>query len=288
VAGERLVVGRVGERTVGHHLSGTRLAPDAFAAGNAHVTEAGPELFVSEDQLERTALLAGCDPSLAILAEFFSRASSDYRLVALHSASEAALRELAGGLVHVAGSHLPGSQGTEDNVRHARRALARSGGLIVTYASWEQGLVVARGNPKRIRTVADLARPDISVVNREPGSGSRKLLDDALAAAEIQADDIGGYETNVPTHMAVGRAVRAGAADAGIALRAVAHALDIGFVPLAELRFDLVIPAEHAEHRAVRLMLDVLQSKRFRLDLAALPGYEVSRTGTTLLELKAA
>jgi molybdate-binding protein len=88
--------------------------------------------------------------------------------------------------------------------------------------------------------------------------------------------------------MAVARAVQAGIADAGIALRAVASIFELDFVPLGEVRFDLVIPAEHLDHPTVRVMLDALQDRRLRADLAALPGYEVARTGTTLIELKAA
>jgi molybdate-binding protein/DNA-binding XRE family transcriptional regulator len=286
--GDRLVLGRIGERTVGHRLAGTRLAPDAFAAANAHATNEGASLLVSEQQLARTVLLAGCDPSLSILAEFVARRSPEHRVVPLHSPSESALRELADGLVHVAGSHLPGIRGVEQNLQHARRALAHQGGLVVTYASWEQGIVVQQGNPKRIRSVADLAQPKIRIVNRDRGSGSRRLLDDALADAGIEPTEVAGYDAEVATHMAVARSVATGVADAGIALRAVANAFDLGFVPLAELRFDLTIPAEHLQHETVRLMLEVLQSKTLRAELAALPGYEVSRTGSTLLELKAA
>jgi molybdate-binding protein len=246
------------------------------------------ESFASDGQLAQTALLAGCDPSLSILAEFVARESPTHRVVPLHSPSQSALRELADGLVHVAGSHLPGRKGAEQNVADARRGLARRGGLIVTYASWEQGIVVKPGNPRQIRKVADLADPDITIVNRDRGSGSRQLLDDALDASGIGSSDLRGYGREVATHMAVARCVEAGVADAGIALRAVAHALNLGFVPLAELRFDLVIPAEHLEHEAVRVMLEVLQSKSLRAELGALPGYEVTRTGSTLLELKAA
>ena len=286
--GDRVALGRVGERVVAHRLSGPRIAPDDFVAADAHAATDGVSLLIPEHQLERTILIAGCDPSLSILAAFVARKSPEHRIVPLHSPSEAALRELADGLVHVAGSHLPDAPRGDSNISHARRALARGGGLVVSYATWEQGIVVAPGNPKRIRTLAHLARPDVRIVNRDPGSGSRRLLDDGLLAAGVTPNKVRGYETVVPTHMAVARSVHAGVADAGIALRAVAHAFDLDFVPLAELRFDLVIPDQHLEHPTVRVMLEVLQSRNFRADLAALPGYEVSRTGATLLEMKAA
>jgi molybdate-binding protein/DNA-binding XRE family transcriptional regulator len=286
--GERLVLGRVGERVVAHRIAGPRFAPDAFAAATGHATAAGASLLIPAEQLESTVLLAGCDPSLSILAEFMPRRSREHRVVPLHSPSEAALRELADGAVHVAGSHLPGGSGAGRNVSQARRALADGGGRVVTYASWEQGIVVGKGNPRQIQGIADLARADVRIVNRDPGSGSRRLLDEGLAGAGVTPAEVRGYETVVPTHMAVARSVEAGVADAGVALRAVAHALDLDFVPLTELRFDLVIPAEHLDHPTVRLMLEVLASRVFRSELAALPGYDVSRTGSTLIELKAA
>jgi molybdate-binding protein len=189
--------------------------------------------------------------------------------------------------VHVAGTHLPAGR-AEYNITQARRTLARNGGLVVTYASWEQGLVVAAGNPKRIRSAADLVQPGVRIVNREDGSGARKLLDSILQHARVPTAKARGHDVIVPSHIAVARAVAAGSADAGIALRAAAHAFGLGFVPLAEVRFDLVIRAAHVEHPAVRVMLDVLTSRTFRRDLAALPGYDVSRTGSTVMRLKAA
>lgn len=287
-AGDRVTLSHVGDRLVAHRLTGPRAAPDAFVAADGHAAANGVSLLLREELLARTVLLAGCDPSLSVLAAFVARKAPDHRIVPLHSASESALRELADGLVHVAGSHLPGAPREDGNVSQARRVLAPSGGVIVTYATWEQGIVVAPGNPKRIRAIGDLARRDVRIVNRDPGSGSRRMLEDGLAAAGVAPTEVRGFDVVVPTHMAVARSVAAGIADAGIALRAVAHAFGLDFVPLAELRFDLVVPAAHLEHPTMRIMLDVLQSRPFRADLAALPGYGVARTGTTLLELKAA
>jgi molybdate-binding protein/DNA-binding XRE family transcriptional regulator len=287
-AGARVILGRVGEQIVAHGVSGTRIAPDMLAPADGHATDRGVSLLIPRARVEGSVLLAGCDPTLAILAEFVASRATGQRVVPLHSPSESALRELADGLVHVAGSHLPGSGGRESNVADARRALARGGGRVVTYASWEQGIVVAPGNPRGIREIADLGRPDVRIVNRDRGSGARRFLDDRLQAAGIDPTIIAGYDTVAPTHISVARGVQAGVADAGIALAAVAYALRLDFVPLGEVRFDLVIPAAHMEHPGVCLMLDVLQSRAFRADLAALPGYDVSRTGSTLLELKAA
>jgi molybdate-binding protein/DNA-binding XRE family transcriptional regulator len=234
--GDRVSLGRVGGRVVAHVLHGTRLSPDGFVAADGIVGATGDvSLLLDERRLEQTALIAGCDPSLSVLAAFVARKSAEHRLVWLHSASEEALRELAAGAVHIAGTHLP-DRG-DYNVSQARRTLSRNGGVVVTYASWEQGLVVAAGNPKRVRGAVDLVRPGVRIVNREDGSGARKLLDSMLLQAHVPALKVRGYDVIVPGHMAVARAVAAGSADAGITLRAAAHAFGLGFVPLAEVRF---------------------------------------------------
>jgi molybdate-binding protein/DNA-binding XRE family transcriptional regulator len=289
VPGERVVLGRVGERIVAHPLRGTRLSPDGFVAADGHMSGRGrASLLLAQEQVDRTALIAGCDPSLTVLAAFVSRKAPDRRLVPLHATSEEALSELSRGRVHAGGTHLRDAMGGgECNVTQARSALARGGGLVISYAAWEQGMVVAAGNPMGIHSVADLARRDVRIVNREPGSGSRRLLDDELRAAGVDARSVAGYGNEAPTHMAVARTVASGAAGAGIALRAVASAFGLDFVPLAKLRFDLVIPAAHVSNPAVETMLDVMQSRAFRRELAALPGYDISRTGSTVLRLAA-
>ncbi|HET8945283.1 MAG TPA: substrate-binding domain-containing protein, partial [Dehalococcoidia bacterium] len=178
--GERVALARVGDALVAHSLTGMRSIiegfqpADAIAAGSASVTMLAPT-----DAPAKTAVLLGCDPSLTVLVSWVSRSLPQGRLLWLHASSQSALDALPRGLAHVAGSHLPGD-GQEANVAQARRAFDRKGGFVVTYASWEQGLIVAPRNPKALRSAADLARHDVRIVNREPGSGSRKLLDELM------------------------------------------------------------------------------------------------------------
>jgi len=276
--GTRVVLGTVGDRLVAHPLDGGRL----FAPADGVATSSAPDvrLFIPPEQVERTAFLVGCDPSLGLLASWVSRRSADARLVWLPGSSQVALDALRRSTVHVAGIHLRNARTGEFNVEHARRALAKTGGVVVTYAGWEQGFIVRRGNPKKLGSVADLARRGIRLVNREPGSGSRALLDQLLEGACIPPETIAGYDHVVGSHMAVARAVADGIADLGIGLRAVARA-ECGFVPLADARFDFIIPRQHMDHPAIKVLLDVMQSASLRAELSALPGYDVSDTGST-------
>ncbi len=285
----RVVVVNVRGRWVAHPLGEARDLQEGFIPADGLLTGPGrPELTADLARLERTALIVGCDPALTILAAHVERRNRDVGVRWLGAASGAALTALSRGHAHVAGSHLPDPDGRDYNLWEARRTLGLAGGIVVAFAAWELGLAVRAGNPKAIRGAADLARPDVRLVNREPGSGSRVLLDSLLAREGIDPDRLNGYEFVVGSHLAVARVVAGGGADAGITLRAVARALGLEFIPLAVARFDLIIPRDLLDHPAVATALDVLQSRPLRAELGAIPGYDVGRTGSVVAEFPAA
>ncbi|MBI3977035.1 MAG: helix-turn-helix domain-containing protein [Chloroflexi bacterium] len=288
----RLALANVRGRWLGHRLAGGGELHEGFVGADGILTREMPggqaELLVPRAHVERTALVLGCDPSLGIVGAHLARRTAEGRLLWLFAPSQAALDAVARGEAHVAGSHLRAPESGEYNVPQARRALARTGGIVVAFARWELGLVLRPGNPKGIRTVADLARPDVRMVNRERGAGSRALLDDLLAGAGVPAAAITGYDQIAAGHLAVARAVATGGADTGIAPRAVAGVLDLDFVALAEVRFDFSIPADLLDHPAVALLLDLLQSRALRAEMRALSGYDVDRMGTVIATIPAA
>jgi putative molybdopterin biosynthesis protein len=158
----------------------------------------------------------------------------------------------------------------------------------VAFARWEQGFVVAPGNPKGIRGAADLGREDVRLVNREPGAGSRSLLDQMLLGAGVPSSAVRGYDRQVASHFEVACTVASGGADAGIALEAAAEVYGLDFVPLAEASFDVAVPADHLDHPAVALFLEALQTRALREELRLLPGYDVDDLGTVRAEVAAA
>ncbi len=285
---QRLAIARVRGRWIGYPLEGDHAFQEELIPADG--LWAGPDQWTwlrPLDQLERAILLLGCDPALGLLIAYVAQRRPEVRIRWLGASSVEALEALRCGHVHIAGSHLPDPEGGDYNVRYARQALAGVGGLLVTFATWELGFVVPRGNPKGLRSVADLARPDVRIVNREPGSGSRALLEDLLARSGLTPKQVNGYETAVRSHLGVAQAVASGGADTGISLRVAACACDLDFIPLAEARFDLIIPRDLLAHPAVVALLDALQDRAFRAELAALPGYDGSRTGTVVAEIPA-
>lgn len=281
-AGDRVALSLVRGRWMAHPLcAGQPLAQ--HTAADALVTQAlGSTVTVrplrDRATMERTLVVVGCAPALGILASRLQDAASAPPVRWIHAASERALGALAAGAAHVAGAHLLDEATGVFNSPQASSALAGRPGLLAHLARWEQGLVVAAGNPQGLRTAADLCRPHLRFAHREPGSGARALLGRLLAVQGLPVEALPPGPT-VAGHLDVAQAVALGAADAGIATRGAALAHRLGFVPLAEERFDLVVPAALEDDPRIGRLLDALSSRAFREELDSLGGYDTTDTG---------
>ena len=225
-------------------------------------------------------VVAGCDPALGLLAST-AQSTGAGRVLLAPVSSRKAIELLKKGRVRVAGVHLKDPATGEWNLPLLRRALPDEELAVVTFARWQEGLVVARGNPLRLRRVEDLARPGVRFVNREPGAGSRALLDRLLRQAGLSGASIRGYETIAGGHLPTAAAVARGEADCCIAVSAAARAYGLDFIPLEEERFDLAARRVDLELPPVRALFEVLSTGGFRKRLAAAAGYDVGETGKT-------
>jgi molybdate-binding protein/DNA-binding XRE family transcriptional regulator len=228
---------------------------------------------------ERQVAIAGCDPALFMIADRLLRGTDSLPVMVWSMGSTDALKELGRRTVHLAGVHLRDPSG-EFNLPFLRKHLGRRRTTVVTLAFWQMGLAVAAGNPRSIRSVADLARRGVRIVNREKGSGARQLLDRKLAESGIPSQAIGGYDSLLRLHTEVARRVLEGVADAGIVPLAVARILGLEFIPLETERYDLVVPRDFAnEHPGVKRLLEALSTSVVRRELDALGGYDTTHTG---------
>jgi putative molybdopterin biosynthesis protein len=186
------------------------------------------------------------------------------------------LVNLRQGLCQLSGTHLLDKSG-EYNAPFVRHLFPDRTMDLVTLAYRTQGLMLAPGNPKGVRSAADLARAGLRFINRNPGSGTRLWLDHELKRLNIHSERIDGYEHIVNTHTACARAIANGEADAALGLQASARQYNLDFIPLFEERYDLVLPRE--QENALSPLLEHIQTAAFRRDLNALTGYNTSHSG---------
>jgi len=288
----RVKVARVGERMfvrpvaqLGDVLNftvpadGLLLGP-ALSGRKKSTSRVRVELIRDRRLVEEEVVVAGCDPAIFLAGEYIRRRQERASVVGWTMGSSASLDALKRGEVHVAGLHIVDVKSGESNLPYLRRHLKGDGFTVVTFASWEQGLIVRRGNPKGIHEVGDLARKDIEIVNREDGAGARLLLDQRLATAGIPAAKVRGYKRTVASHLEVAHFIADGLVDVGMGVRSASGLLGLDFIPLQEERYDLVIPTPYlTSHPALTNFLDAIVSRPFRTEIEALGGYDTRQTG---------
>lgn len=186
----------------------------------------------------------------------------------------------------LAGAHLLDLESGEYNIPFVKRLFSEDEILIINLAWRENGLIVASGNPQKIRSVHDIARPNVRLINRTRGTGTRLLLYGKLRAAKIDPHSLQGWDRSATTHDAVAGAIASGKADVGPGLHAIADAWKLGFIPLNEERYDLIIPRAAFDSPRLRPMLEALHSQEFRRSAANFLGYDLSRSGTVVAQIK--
>jgi putative molybdopterin biosynthesis protein len=256
-------------------------ASDAVIAGKLQAGKANVQVFDPADDFRNRILIAGCDPGISVLARHVQAAGVD--LVLAHRNSSQALALLKEGSVHVAGTHLRDEASGESNLPEIGRMFSRNSVAVISFAVWEEGIVIAAGNPKGIRGIEDLARRDVAMVNREIGAGSRALVDARLKQLKIEPQNVKGYDRVAPGHLPAAWQVHSGAVDCCIATRAAARALGLGFIPLVSERYDLAIRRQHLELPGIDAMLDTLNRSSYRRELESLGGYDAKAAGERLL-----
>jgi molybdate-binding protein/DNA-binding XRE family transcriptional regulator len=239
------------------------------------------QIYHSNGDFRNRILIAGCDPCISILARHMQ--SAGVELVLVHRNSSQALTLLKRGLVHIAGTHLHDEATGESNLREVGRIFPKNTVAVVSLAVWEEGIVTARNNPKGIRAIEDLARKPVCIINREPGSGSRRLLDSYLRRLRVDPQTVTGYEHLAAGHLAAAWQVQAGAADCCIAPRAAARLFGLGFIPLISERYDLVVRRQHLDLPSIRSILDKLSQASFRRELERVGGCDTRVAGQRIL-----
>ncbi|MGE5478475.1 MAG: substrate-binding domain-containing protein [Bacteroidales bacterium] len=200
-------------------------------------------------------------------------------LAMLPGTSADGLAKMAAGEAALAGVHLREAESDSYNIAQVAEALTGHNVVLIRWAGRRQGLVVAPGNPLGLTGLSDLARKRARVVMRQPGSGSRVLFEGLLRAAGSEQDALTVASHPALTETEVGLAILEGAADTGLAVETVARTLRLGFVPVLEERFDLVVHRQAYFEPSVQALLSFARSPDFAAKAQSLGGYDLTGLG---------
>ncbi|MBA3029807.1 MAG: molybdopterin biosynthesis protein [Desulfobacteraceae bacterium] len=288
----RVKLGKVGERIVATPLprgagsitslteaDGIIRIPN-HVEGLAENSPVAAELLRPVSSIENTIVCVGShDNTLDVLADHIRIQYDHITLSSSHVGSMGGLMALKKGVCHLAGAHLLDPENDSYNIFYIQKYLSDIPVVLVNLVFRDQGLILPKNNPKKIKGIEDLKRKDVQFINRQGGSGTRILLDYRLKQMGMVPDEIKGYENEEFTHMSVAVTVLSGAADAGLGIYAAAKALDLDFIPVVTEQYDLVIPEAFADLPPIRILLETAASASFKQRVAALGGYHTHLTG---------
>lgn len=229
---------------------------------------------------ELLVMLGSHDLALELLAEQLKERHA-LDLLSFAVGSLDGLVALRQGTTHLTGCHLVDVESGEYNLPYVRHFFPDQDVLLVTLAERTQGLMAPAGNPLGIRGLADLLRPEVTLANRNRGSGTRLWLERNLRLLGKDAAHISGLASELRTHTEAAQAVSSGEADVSLGLEAAARQAELDFIPLFQERYDLVLPAEKAGESLFRRLLEAVNAGAFRKLAGGLPGYSVTHTGET-------
>jgi putative molybdopterin biosynthesis protein len=238
-----------------------------------------------EDILNTLVFIGSHDNILDVLANILHTAKPAIFLSSAHVGSLGGIMAIKRGDAHVAGTHLLDDETGEYNIPFIKKYLADVPLQLVNLVYREQGLLVPKGNPKNISGISDLARNDITFINRQRGAGTRILTDLQLKKMQISPESVQGYDREEYTHMNVASAVANGLVDTGMAIRAAAQALSLDFVPVTKERYDLIVPKHLGNVPQVKhLFKGIHNDQDFRRIVQGLGEYDLKDCGKVFYE----
>lgn len=249
--------------------------------GFSQGSEVTVNLWRNKEEIDNTVVCIGShDNTIDVLYNFLRKNYPNVTLSSAHVGSMGGLVAIKKGEAHIAGTHLLDEETGEYNIPFVKKLMPDKKVVLVNLVYRIQGFIVKKGNPKNIKGFTDLTKENVVFINRQAGSGTRLLVDKHLKELGISTSQIKGYDTDEYTHMGIASAVLTGRADVGLGILAAAQALDLDFVPVAEERYDILIPQDFLELKIIQAVLRVIrEDKEFKKAVERLGGYDTKDMG---------
>ena len=244
------------------------------------------ELLRPLTDVQSTLVAIGSHDNLIdILANQLHKERPVIRISSAHVGSMGGIMAIRRGEAHLAGTHLLDAESGEYNIPFIKRFLPDTPLQLINLCYRQQGLIVAKGNPLAIKGFQDISDRKLSFINRQNGAGTRLLTDKTLHDLGISSSAINGYDHEEYTHMSVAAAIASGSVDCGMGILAAANALDLDFVPVAEERYDLIIPAHFLDEAKIQSLLNLIRNNsEFQKMVHGLGGYSLQDCGKIMYE----
>jgi putative molybdopterin biosynthesis protein len=288
----RVSLGKVGDRVIVNPLGrgagvittmvkadGVLRIPSLDEGLNAG-QEVEVELLRPAEEIANTILFTGSnDLTIGVLDDQLRAQFPGLKISASNIGSLGGLVALKRNEAHIIGTHLLDPATGVYNLPDLKRQHLLGKVVVMNLVIREQGLIVPKGNPKKIKGIKDLTRKDVTFVNRQPGSGTRVLLDYKLSKLKITPEQVRGYAREDTTHMAVAVAVASGLVDTGLGIKSAAKALNLAFVPVEREEYDLVFLKDFHKSDMGQKLVTAMRSDAFKQAVMALDGYDTTKTG---------
>ena len=282
--------GEINSYKIGRKVRFTQDDVDAYIARSRHehstqpvkTVDTGSTLLTPADLGAPELIISGQDVVLDILANYLQQEGLSAGRTYLSSFE--GLLALYQDKVDVAACHL--YDGSGYNAGFVRSLVPGIPAVLVNVSYRSVGFYVRRGNPKGIRGWEDLARRDVSILNRRPGSSSRILLDVQLKRLGLAASNIRGYDKIMRSHLTMAAAIAEGEADLAIGTERISRQMDgIDFIPLLEERYDVALKKERLDSLPVQKLIAVMNQPAFRRELSRFSGNDYRDSGKIIQEV---
>lgn len=284
--------GEINSYKIGRKVRFTQDDVDAYIARSRHERSVQPvkrvelqsELLHPRREDKGQLIISGQDVVLDILASFLHQRDVSAQRVYLNSFE--GLLALYEGRVDAAACHLYDAEEKSFNAPFVKKLLPGIPAALINISYRTQGFYVASGNPKEIRGWRDLARRDISILNRRPGSSARVLLDGQLHRMGLDKRMVAGYEREMKSHLTMAAAIAAGEADLAVGTERISRQIEgLDFIPLMQERFDLAVHKEYLETDEGETLLEILRSEAFKKEILPFSGNDYRDLGKLVAEV---